>query len=189
MARGVSVRTNLRHYQRMKTKRRELEAIKRKIRHGHGRSSLFLWMIGHHAELMTKDGLRRMPWKDLCTDFARLGLSDGEGKPVTPKRAGETWRAVCSEIEARENRSESARRSAPSIQRSRRPADWEPPTAAPQPQPVVRGMPVPPTRSGVAPPEKPLAQLGDGEVEAKLAALKRQFAYLDRHIVQQPDEE
>jgi hypothetical protein len=183
----------------MKAKRRQIEAMKRKIQYGHGRSSLFVWMIDHHADLMTKDRSGRMPWTDLCADFVELGLRDGEGKLPTPKRAGATWRAVCAEIEAQAKRAESEQRSAPPVHRSRE--SWTPPiTGAPAPAPASapthRTLPEPsqledrpaPRRPEAAP-SAPTASSTTGssplddlppEAKAKIDRLRQAFAETDR---------
>lgn len=179
----------------MKAKRRQLEAMKRKIQHGHGRSSLFVWMFDHHADLMTKDRSGRMPWTDLCADFVELGLKDGEGKLPTPKRAGATWRAVCAEIEAQAKRAESEQRSAPPVHRSRRGETWTPPITE-APAPAHRTLPEPnrpedrPTpRRPEAVPSAPTASSTTGsnplddlppEAKAKIDRLRQAFAETDR---------
>lgn len=56
-----------------------------------GRSSLFWWMLEHHDRLLEAAAGRRFRWRDLCGEFAALGLSDVEGKPVSAETARKTW--------------------------------------------------------------------------------------------------
>ncbi len=171
----------------MKTSKRELRAMQQEVQHGPYRSTLYCWMVDHHAELLAQGSGGRMAWLKLCKRFVKLGLTDGMGKVPTPLRASRTWREACIEVQARLDRqaAAAAARAPPSHGRHR--PDWQPQTAAAQPQPVVRGVSAPQTRNPVTPPAN--TQLGSAHVEAQLAALDRQFAYIDRHIVQQPDEE
>jgi hypothetical protein len=192
----VFVRTNMHHRRCMKTNQRQLEAMRRKIRQGPDRSPLFVWMVDHHADLMTKDRSRRMPWIQLCVDFAELGLKDGQGKPPTPKRAGETWREACAEVKAEAERANKAGRSTPPVQRSRRQSDWQPDSrpsssqspSAPAPvrqQEPSREPPQQPAQaaSSPLPPSSPgKSKLDDlsPEVKAKFDRLREAFAETDR---------
>jgi hypothetical protein len=192
----VFVRTNMHHRRCMKTNQRQLEAMRRKIRQGPDRSPLFVWMVDHHADLMTKDRSRRMPWIQLCVDFAKLGLKDGQGKPPTPKRAGETWREACAEVKAEAERANKAGRSTPPVQRSRRQSDWQPdsrpsssqPPSAPAPirqQEPSREPPQQPAQaaSSPLPPSSPGKNKLDDlspEVKAKFDRLREAFAETDR---------
>ena len=167
--------------------------MKRKIRHGQGRSTLFVWMVDHHADLMTKDRSGRMPWIDLCADFVHLGLTDGEGKLPTPKRAGATWRAVCAEVEAQAKRARREEHPASPVHRSRQ-QDWQPPLAASGAHavPTIRGYDL----DEELPPRRPMAEPSAGsdgapekkmtiadlspEGRAKIERLRQQFAETDR---------
>ena len=81
----------------MQVRKRRLAATRKDIEDG-TRSSLFLFMVRHHGNLVAKGHDGRMPWTKLCKRFAADGLSDGHGPPPTPKRAGETWREACAEV-------------------------------------------------------------------------------------------
>jgi hypothetical protein len=74
----------------MKTKREALMAMRETVRQGPDRSSLYWWMVDHHADLIGEGSSGRMPWRKLCADFAAEGLTDGHGNAVTPARAGKT---------------------------------------------------------------------------------------------------
>ena len=173
----------------MKTSKRELRAMQQEVRHGPYRSTLYCWMVDHHAELRAQSTGGRMDWLKLCKRFVKLGLTDGMGKAPTPLRAGRTWREACNEVQARRDRDAAVVAARAPSSHARRGPDWEPPLAASQSQPVAHRVPAPQTRNAATFPAKALPQAGDAGVEAKLAAVKRQFAYLDRHIVQQPDED
>ncbi len=184
----------MRHRRCMKTNQRQLEAMRRKIRQGPDRSSLFVWMVDHHADLMTKGRSRRMPWIQLCVDFAELGLKDGQGKPPTPKRAGETWREACAEVEAEVEQANKAGRSTPPAQRSRR-SDWQPDSRPSSSQPPSEPAPVRQQKPNREPPQQPAqaaspplpSSPGKGklddlppEVKAKFDRLREGFAETDR---------
>jgi hypothetical protein len=94
------VRAGTCHRSRMKTSQRQLKAMQRDVRQGPDRSTLFWWMVDHHDYLVVEGRRGRMPWLKLCKRFAVEGLTDGSGKPATPKRAGETWREACVEVKA-----------------------------------------------------------------------------------------
>jgi hypothetical protein len=154
-------------------------------------------MVEHYADLMTKGRSGRMPWVELCVDFAVLGLEDGRGKTPTPKRAGETWREARAEVKAAAARAEAATRSAPPVHRTRRQPDWQPPLTSPS---ESSPRPVPTIRSDdldeeVAPPRRPVeapAQAAPGaakpmtiedlnpEARAQIERLRQDFAETDR---------
>jgi hypothetical protein len=150
--------------------------MREEVRQGPDRSSLYWWMVDHHAALLAEGKAGRMPWLKLCKRFIALGLTDGSGKPPSPARACKTWREACIEVMAAADRAAPARLPPPSRQR----ADWQPPMAR---------IPPPSTRHASPPPAaNPIpAQEGDEhlpeEVRAKLAAVEGQLAYLDRHII------
>ncbi len=163
----------------MKTTRRHLKAMREKIRQGPDRSPLFVWMVDHHADLLARNRSGRMPWVDLCADFAELGLRDGKGNLPTPKRAGETWRFARAEVAALAKQRESEKGLAPPSHRSRQRQEWEPPLARTE-KPAGRRAPPPP------PPKAPATGAYDHlpeEVRAQLTAVDEQFAYLDRNII------
>jgi hypothetical protein len=165
----------------MKTSKRELKAMQQDVRHGPDRSTLYRWMVDHHAELLAEGSGGRMPWQKLCARFIAKGLADGQGKPPTPLRASRTWREASKEAQALAERAREAalRPSPPSRQRT----DWQPPSARAAQPSTPRTSPPPavnpiPSREG----DEHLP----AEVRAKLAAIDSQFEYLDRHIIRPP---
>ncbi len=94
----------------MKTTRETLRAMRETIRRGPDRSSLYWWMVDHHADLIDEGvAAGRMPWRKLCRDFAAEGLTDGRGKAATPARAGKTWRDACVAVAAAAERTKPRR--------------------------------------------------------------------------------
>lgn len=60
------------------------------------RSSLFVYMVDHHADLsgvLVRAG--RPNWKALSTEFAAAGLTDINGKPPSDAVSRNTWVKVC----------------------------------------------------------------------------------------------
>jgi hypothetical protein len=178
----------------MATNKQRLKAMRQAVAHGPDRSTLFWWMVEHHAELVDAGKQGRMPWKRLCKDFAEEGLTDGRGKAPTELRASRTWREACREVERRMK--EAASQVRPIIQRSRPNASWQPPQAAPpaaNPAPASSSPPgwddwrlAPQGSTGV--PALPGSSLGAGrqpvsreEVDARVKQLRRTFAERSGH--------
>ena len=55
------------------------------------RSKLFEWLLAHHDEMMVASGGRRVEWRRLCAEFAKEGLTDGQGNPPNARTARMTW--------------------------------------------------------------------------------------------------
>ncbi len=168
----------------MKSPPPTINSILRKVREAN-QTPLYKWMATNHAKMAAAAARGRVTvWTDLVRDFEALGLLDGHGKAPSVQSARKTWGRVKDDVEkARQEACRALRPSPPSRQR----ADWQPPVAQVQRRDTVRQ----PTRPSSTAPAPPTAntQKGSAHVEAQLAALDRQFAYIDRHIIQQPDEE
>jgi hypothetical protein len=177
----------------MKISKRELRAMREEVRQGPDRSSLYWWMVDHHAALLAEGKAGRMPWLKLCKRFIARGLTDGQGKPPTPLRASRTWRDATIEVKAAANR---AAASPPVPSRpSRQRADWQPPLVeAPRTAPALpyrRYEPeeeLPPRRPSALPPSqappatsKPMT-IDDltPEARAKIERVKSELAAEDR---------
>ena len=144
------------------------------------RSSLFLFMVKHHADLVGEGHSGRMPWIKLCKRFAKDGLVDGHGQTPTPKRAGKTWREACEEVR---RLAAVYPRAAPI--RSRPAGSWRPVASASaspktvQAAPSRREPPSPlPTPEGEAPTSGPFGS--NPSVEEQIAEVRRQLAANDR---------
>jgi hypothetical protein len=55
------------------------------------RSSLHQWMRANHAGVSSLLEEVRPNWRKLADAFARMGLSDGNGRPPRPQTARQTW--------------------------------------------------------------------------------------------------
>ena len=55
------------------------------------RSKLFEWLLAHHDEMVAASAGRRVEWRRLCVEFAKEGLTDGEGNPANARTARMTW--------------------------------------------------------------------------------------------------
>lgn len=98
------------------------------------RSTLFWWLSEHHDALVAAAAGRRIRWGPHIPRFLALGLRDGEGKPVTPRTASDTWSEVKRDI-ARVRAAKAAPARDP--QPSRMPATWRPQAATPPPSPLA----------------------------------------------------
>ena len=166
----------------MRTRQRKLAAMRQDVADG-GRSSLFLFMVRHHTDLVDEGHDGRMPWVKLCKRFADDGLVDGHGQKPTPKRAGKTWREACEEVQ----RLSSAQTVTLQPHRSGRPGSWKPPTVpamelsrpAVDPTQSLRPVDRPPSLTGTSPVSRPALDQ-DPSVEDQFAEVRRQFAANDR---------
>ena len=71
----------------------ELSRIAETIRHSGGRSPLYRWLKPRHdafAALLAEKG-GRPDWQALAARFAELGITGGNGQPVSPEAARHTW--------------------------------------------------------------------------------------------------
>lgn len=166
----------------MRTSKRELRKMQTAVSRGPDRSSLFWWMVDHHADLLAKGSRGRMPWKLLCQDFIAKGLFDGSGKSPTELRASRTWREACEEV-----RRQAPTQSTPVLRRSRPAGNWSPPVAetaepprrAASPPVEPRASATPTALTGPLSGSRPAADR-DPTVEEQLAEVRRQFAANDR---------
>ena len=133
-----------------------------------------------------KVGSRDGPsWATVAQMLARRGHTNGRGQPLTADTVRKLFKRVALEVAKRPD--QQPHKLEPTQHPSRQRPDWQPPLAASQGRPEPR---TPPPRQ---PPTETLPRAGPvegtGNADAKLAAAKRQFDWIDRHIVQQPDEE
>ena len=71
----------------------ELSRIAETIRLSGGRSALYRWLKPRHdafAALLAEKG-GRPDWQALAARFAELGITGGNGQPVSPEAARHTW--------------------------------------------------------------------------------------------------
>ncbi|MBW4089866.1 MAG: hypothetical protein HIU82_01975 [Proteobacteria bacterium] len=106
------------------------------------RSPLAQWMFRHHAEFTTLLLEAGVDWARLAIGFARLGLTDADGKPPRAGTVKITWRRVQSALERegviarrRRRRASGAAATAASALAPapiREPPEAEPPAGPPQ---------------------------------------------------------
>jgi len=177
----------------MKTTRETLRAMRETIRRGPDRSSLYWWMVDHHADLIDEGvAAGRMPWRKLCRDFAAEGLTDGRGKAATPARAGKTWRDACVAVAAAAERTKTAARENQPPPLSRSHSDWQPPIAETPLRPPALGHPreeataLPANRTPLEPPKVGFIAAAEQTEEltpharAELEKMARMFKKTDR---------
>jgi len=77
----------------MSSDRKGKERILQMVARPKVRSSLFWWLLEHHDDLVEAEGEAGLGlrWKELCVEFAQLGLSDVNGKAATEQTAQKTW--------------------------------------------------------------------------------------------------
>jgi hypothetical protein len=177
----------------MKRARRLTKALLRSIARGEDRSPLFWWMVEDHDLIVASAG-KRIYWKGLCAQAAKLGLNDANGNPPSPRTARETWRKA--RVAVAEARAAEAAQPPPrpgSVFPSRIPKDWRP-QVVPVPAAAASGTAVAlrpastpvqvPTVAG-PPPDQPTS-LGSPddppEVRAMWARLEQQFDKVDRWL-------
>ena len=73
---------------------RGMRAILDQVERPYERSRLFEWLFGHHDEVVSSSGGRRMEWRRLCSRFESEGLVGRDGKPVSATTARKTWQRV-----------------------------------------------------------------------------------------------
>ena len=100
------------------------------------RSSLFVYMLEHHADLsgvLVRAG--RPNWKALSQEFAAAGLTDINGNPPTDAVSRHTWAKVCTLV---------AKEGAPMTRTGQeRPGAAVATPAEDQPKPLTSGVAVP----------------------------------------------
>ena len=120
--------------------RQKLEDVLKRVARPAWRSPLFLWLVEHHDALRQNEAEtgRGVPWRELCVEFAELGITLADGRPVKPATARITWQRVRKELarvaERRtRERAERERRAAQNPRRDMpsqfRKGDWGPPLA------------------------------------------------------------
>jgi len=159
-----------------KTMSSDIQSFLDDVAHSPERSTLFWWLSEHHDALIAAAAGRRIHWVAHIPHFAALGLSDGEGKPVTPRTASDTWSKVKRDI-ARLRTAKAAQ--ARDLQPSRLPATWRPTPVEPTPARAI-SRPAHPTNTDTA----PVAPIELSETaKATLASLDRQLDWRDRFVI------
>ena len=88
-------------------------------------------MVEDHDLIVASAG-KRIYWKGLCARAAKLGLSDADGNPPSPRTARETWRkARVAVAEARAAEAAKPAAGPGSVFPSRIPKDWRPQVVPP----------------------------------------------------------
>lgn len=140
----------------------ELQPILDDVAQSPERSTLFWWLREHHDVFLAAAAGRRIRWLPHIPRFLALDLRDGEGKPVTPRTASDTWAEVKRDIaRVRASQAEQVRK----LQPSRLPVTWRPQAATPPPS----------SRAVVQPHSGPAAATGteDRTPEELVAGLRR----------------
>jgi hypothetical protein len=57
-------------------------------------SPLTRWMVAHHDDFSALLRRKGVHWQKLCEGFAKLGIRNADGQPLTPRTARETWLRV-----------------------------------------------------------------------------------------------
>lgn len=100
------------------------------------------WMTRNHDELLRELGTSRIAWTVPLKAFARLGLTDEHGQPLTRDTASRTWRRVRSAVAAeRQAEVSSAPRPGELVRGVRLIAPARPPTAWSAPVPSQPSSP------------------------------------------------
>jgi hypothetical protein len=70
--------------------------VMKRIARPQRRSPLFWWLFDHYDEMRAAaaEGGLGIPWSVLVGDFAAMGITDANGRPVKPGTAKTTWQRV-----------------------------------------------------------------------------------------------
>ena len=176
----------------MSKRRAGLRAILKDVERGPQRSPLYWWLVDHHDEVATAAGGGRIVWGPLLAKFAKLGLTNRDGKPLDSRIASDTWAQVRRDVNERRGRK--AGNQGVKRHPSRLPADWRPtPVGTPaldRPERFDRlATPPPPHPSAAATdgnasptPETADGLVPDEVVREKLAKLRRTLQHEDRWL-------
>jgi len=165
-----------------KTTSSDIQSFLDDVAHSPERSTLFWWLSEHHDALIVAAAGRRIRWIAHIPRLAALGLSDGEGKPVTPRTASDTWSEVKRDI-ARLRAAKAAQ--ARDLQPSRLPVTWKPTPVEPTPARAI-SRPAHPINTDSAP-AAPFDMSEAGK--ARMASLDRQLNWRDRFVIPLKDKD
>ncbi len=153
---------------------------------GPRRSALFRWLLAHYDELSPLLNRKHAPWTDAAAEMATEGIMGANGQPPTPNAPRQVWLRVARDVD-QARAEEAARAPKNPVHRSRSDAQWQPPISAPPRRPAAVRQPSP-NATAETPPQGERPKM-NADVKAKLAAVRRQFAWMDRHIVEPTEEE
>lgn len=131
------------------------DALLRKLAEADRRSPLLRWLSEHYEALASALDGRNVKWGVFSANLSEAGVVDANGKPPSKAAVRQAWYRV-----RRSKRGGAAAQASPAPQPGRPPpsrfsADWQPPLAAPVPNPPLAGgsgpsTPVPAGRSAEA---------------------------------------
>lgn len=108
----------------MKQRRRDTNAILKRVARSERRSPLFHWMVEHHDELIEASSRDGILWTSFCEEVTKKGITDTRGRPPTEHNARKTWAQARRAV--REARAEVAAEPPKPVYPSRMPR-WTPP--------------------------------------------------------------
>ena len=157
------------------------------------RGAIYRWLKKHRRTIKAGFAQTDAGWDSVVETMIAEGVQGRGGVTPTCSAVSKVWHRLCRDLDAQASKAKRAHR-------SRAPGAWSPPerVRVPPPQSDPRGsrparIPVGrhPATQADAPSGKPagLPQDLPDHVRENLAALRRQFAHTDRHIVQQADED
>ena len=150
------------------------------------RGAVYRWLKKHHRTIKAGFARTGAGWDSVVEAMISDGVLGRGGVSPTCGSVSKVWHRLCRDLEEHALQVRRPKRS--------RAGSWSPPTQPPAPAasrtPGVAGALRATSMTSGAPctaPAEPTGELPD-HVKENFAAIRRQFAYVDRHIVRSADE-
>ena len=154
-----------------------------------GRGAVYRWLNNHYRAVVKGFEKTESTWEGVIDALVSAGVTNRTGGRPTANAVLRVWQRVCEDRAARQRK---ARRKQPV--RARPPGSYEPPVAATRAPTGARGSAAPAMPASNPSLSAGVARQGEREdlpdhAKEAFAALKRQFAFADRHIIRSADED
>lgn len=166
---------------------------------GHG--DIYRWLKKNRRKIQAGFESTGSGWDGVVALLVEAGVGGRNGQAPNPRSVRRVWARLCADFEVAATARAAAKVKKPAVHRSQQNPNWQPLIAA-EPRTARATQPhnapheqLPPQRpsstpTGQGPPmRKQASEFDDDSTEAKLRAIRRQFAYVDRHIIRQPEED
>lgn len=164
-----------------------------------GYGDIYRWLKKNRRKVRAGFKSTGSGWDGVVAAIAKEGVTGRNGQAPNRNSVRRVWTRLCSDLEAAAQARAAAKTKKPGGYRSKPSSNWQPPlttaprnmpTMSPQREPEQQAPPRRSSPSGQGPPlATPTAQLDDTDPLASLKAVKRQMAYMDRHILRQTEED
>ena len=166
-----------------------------------GYGDIYRWLKKNRRKVQAGFKSTGSGWDGVVALLVEAGVGGRNGQTPNPRSVRRVWARLCADLELAATAHAAVKVKKPAVHRSQHNPNWQPPIAAgPRTTRATQSNnafheQLPPRRvsstpTGQGPPmAKQASELDDDSTEAKLRAIRRQFAYVDRHIVRQPEED